>query len=146
MNFQALQMLTIKGLITLNDEIIYFQDATLNKTRISQYFGFRNYTLSVINFTSDIQSAYENSVYNLLGTSSDFLYDKINQKLDTVLQIPQPSGKGTIGTRLLSLMLIYSTDFNLMVNLKLNNTVLLNSYSDKVNSAQNVSSFSQTID
>jgi hypothetical protein len=56
MNLNALHMLTIKALITLDDEQIYFKQPNgLNTTRISQYFGFQNYQQSVVNFTANLE-------------------------------------------------------------------------------------------
>jgi hypothetical protein len=48
MNLYALQMLTIKAIITLGAELSYLMPGgLLNKTRISSYFGDQPYEVSM---------------------------------------------------------------------------------------------------
>ena len=70
----ALQMLTIKAVLIIGEENNYFQTSNVfNRTRVTQYFGNNSYESNMGVITNDMETAFKDSIRNILGTPSKLL-------------------------------------------------------------------------
>jgi hypothetical protein len=154
MNLYALQMITIKALLTLGDEQTYFSlGNTLNQTRISQYFGYSNYQASMVSFTAQMETAFKDSLQNCLGSPSALLEPYITERLKIPLTVSNPTKFTDImntsfsqNLTYLDLLMIYASDLNLMTRLQLDSPVLAFSFTVQVSETQDCCFLSPIID